>query len=77
MVDPDRKSVPTSPKGGPRYPFCSPIRQQVWRSSRRRHPVKHKLGAQGLRLTQFYAGSTVCAPTRSVLMTGLHMGHVP
>src|SRR5262249_49674416 len=24
---------------------------------------------------QFYAGNTVCAPSRSVLMTGLHMGH--
>jgi len=28
-----------------------------------------------VRFTQFYAGSTVCAPSRSVLMTGRHMGH--
>jgi arylsulfatase A-like enzyme len=28
-----------------------------------------------MRFTQFYAGNTVCAPSRSVLMTGLHMGH--
>ena len=28
-----------------------------------------------MRFTQFYAGSTVCAPSRSVLMTGQHMGH--
>jgi arylsulfatase A-like enzyme len=29
----------------------------------------------GMRFTQVYAGSTVCAPSRSVLMTGLHAGH--
>jgi len=28
-----------------------------------------------MRFTQFYAGSTVCAPSRCVLMTGLHTGH--
>ena len=33
------------------------------------------MAAQGLRLTQHYAGSTVCAPSRCVLMTGLHTGH--
>lgn len=33
------------------------------------------LAARGMRFTQFYAGSTVCAPSRSVLMTGLHTGH--
>ena len=31
--------------------------------------------AEGMRFTQFYAGATVCAPSRSVLMTGLHTGH--
>ncbi len=30
---------------------------------------------EGMRFTQHYAGSTVCAPSRSVLMTGLHTGH--
>ena len=29
----------------------------------------------GMRFTQFYAGSTVCAPSRCALMTGLHTGH--
>lgn len=29
----------------------------------------------GIRFTQFYAGNTVCAPSRCVLMTGLHTGH--
>ena len=33
------------------------------------------LASRGMRFTQHYAGSTVCAPTRSVLMTGLHTGH--
>ena len=37
-------------------------------------PHVDQLAAEGLRFTQFYAGSTVCAPSRSVLMTGLHMG---
>lgn len=30
---------------------------------------------QGMRFTQCYAGSTVCAPSRSALMTGQHTGH--
>lgn len=35
------------------------------------------LADQGIRFTRHYAGSTVCAPSRSVLMTGLHTGHTP
>ena len=38
-------------------------------------PNIDRLAAQGMRFTQFYAGSTVCAPSRCVLMTGLHPGH--
>ena len=38
-------------------------------------PNLDRLAAEGMRFTQFYAGSTVCAPSRSVLMTGRHMGH--
>jgi arylsulfatase A-like enzyme len=38
-------------------------------------PNVDRLAAQGMRFTQFYAGSTVCAPSRSVLMTGQHLGH--
>ena len=38
-------------------------------------PNLDRLAEEGLRFTQFYAGSTVCAPSRSVLMTGRHMGH--
>jgi arylsulfatase A-like enzyme len=40
-----------------------------------RTPNLDRLAAEGLRFTQFYAGSTVCAPSRSVLMTGQHVGH--
>ena len=38
-------------------------------------PHLDRMAAEGMRFTQFYAGSTVCAPSRSVLMTGLHTGH--
>lgn len=38
-------------------------------------PHLDRLAAEGLRFTDFYAGSTVCAPSRCVLMTGLHTGH--
>lgn len=33
------------------------------------------LAVEGTRFTQYYAGSTVCAPSRSALMTGQHTGH--
>jgi arylsulfatase A len=35
------------------------------------------LANKGIRFTQFYAGSTVCAPSRASLMTGMHTGHTP
>jgi arylsulfatase A-like enzyme len=38
-------------------------------------PSLDRMAAQGMRFTQAYAGSTVCAPSRCVLMTGLHTGH--
>jgi len=38
-------------------------------------PNLDRLAAQGLRFTQFYAGAPVCAPSRCVLLTGLHSGH--
>jgi arylsulfatase A len=37
-------------------------------------PVLDKLAADGIRFTQHYSGSTVCAPARSSLMTGLDTG---
>ena len=40
-------------------------------------PNVDKMAAEGIRFTQAYSGCTVCAPARSVLMTGLHTGHTP
>jgi len=38
-------------------------------------PELDKMASEGLRFDQAYSGSTVCAPSRSVLMTGQHTGH--
>jgi len=38
-------------------------------------PNIDRLAAEGMRFTQCYAGSTVCAPSRCCLMTGFHTGH--
>ncbi len=38
-------------------------------------PNIDRLAAEGMRFTQYYAGSAVCAPSRSALMTGQHTGH--
>jgi arylsulfatase A-like enzyme len=40
-------------------------------------PHMDRMAAQGTRFTQAYCGTSVCAPSRSSLMTGLHMGHCP
>jgi arylsulfatase A-like enzyme len=40
-----------------------------------RTPNIDRLAGEGLKFTDAYAGCTVCAPSRSVLMTGLHGGH--
>lgn len=37
-------------------------------------PNIDRLATEGMKFTQHYSGSTVCAPTRCVLMTGLHTG---
>lgn len=38
-------------------------------------PRIDQMAAQGMRFTHFYSGCTVCAPARSTLITGKHMGH--
>lgn len=38
-------------------------------------PNIDRLAAEGIRFLQHYSGSTVCAPSRSALMTGMHTGH--
>ncbi len=40
-----------------------------------RTPNLDRLAAEGVRLSQHYSGNAVCAPSRCVLMTGLHPGH--
>ncbi|MEX2260531.1 MAG: arylsulfatase [Bryobacteraceae bacterium] len=42
-----------------------------------RTPNIDRLAGEGTRSTDCYAGGAVCAPSRSVLMTGLHTGHTP
>ncbi|MEW6157086.1 MAG: arylsulfatase [Verrucomicrobiota bacterium] len=38
-------------------------------------PNLDRLALEGMRFTQAYAGSTVCAPSRCALLTGKHTGH--
>jgi arylsulfatase A len=38
-------------------------------------PNLDRMAAEGIRFTGAYAGCTVCAPSRSALMTGYHTGH--
>jgi arylsulfatase A len=40
-------------------------------------PNIDRLSTMGVKFTQFYSGSTVCAPARSSFMTGQHTGHTP
>jgi arylsulfatase A len=40
-------------------------------------PHLDRMATEGTRYTQAYCGTTVCAPSRTSLMTGLHMGHAP
>ncbi len=42
-----------------------------------RTPHIDRMAAEGMRFAQHYAGTSVCAPSRSVLMTGQHTGHTP
>lgn len=38
-------------------------------------PHLDKLATGGMRFTEFYTGSPVCAPSRCILLTGKHSGH--
>ncbi|CAN5695311.1 arylsulfatase [soil metagenome] len=40
-------------------------------------PNLDRMASEGTRFTQAYSGTSVCAPSRSSLLTGLHMGHCP
>jgi len=52
------------------YGDIGPFGQQ-----RIRTPNLDRLAAEGTCFTHYYAGGSVCSPTRSVLMTGQHTGH--
>jgi arylsulfatase A len=47
----------------------------VYGQARFATPNLDRLARDGTRFTQYYAGSTVCAPSRAALMTGRHTGH--
>ena len=47
----------------------------VYGQSRFQTPSIDRLAKNGIRFTNYYAGTTVCAPSRGSLMTGLHTGH--
>jgi len=40
-------------------------------------PRLDQMAQEGVKFTQGYCGTTVCAPSRTSLMTGLHSGHAP
>lgn len=40
-----------------------------------RTPNIDRMAAEGMKFTQHYSGSPVCAPSRCTLLTGLHTGH--
>jgi arylsulfatase A-like enzyme len=48
----------------------------VYGQKRFETPSIDRLAREGTRFTQYYSGSTVCAPSRAALMMGLHTGHV-
>ena len=39
-------------------------------------PFLDEVATKGMRFTDFYAGTSVCSPSRAVLMTGIHTGHL-
>ncbi len=49
----------------------------LWAAIDTKHRIWMPWQRQGLRFTQFYAGTAVCAPSRSSLLTGQHTGHTP
>ena len=63
---------PTSSSSSPTTWATATWAATARRRSRRRTSIA--LAAEGMRFTQHYSGSPVCAPSRCVLMTGKHTG---
>jgi arylsulfatase A-like enzyme len=47
----------------------------VYGQTKIKTPNIDRLAKKGMRFTRFYAGTSVCAPSRSTLLTGQHSGH--
>ena len=47
----------------------------VYGQTKIKTPNIDRLAKKGMRFTRFYAGTSVCAPSRSTLLTGQHTGH--
>ncbi len=47
----------------------------VYGQEKIRTPSIDRIAREGMKFTQHYSGSPVCAPSRCVLLTGLHTGH--
>jgi arylsulfatase A-like enzyme len=52
------------------YADIGPYGQKVIKT-----PNLDRMAREGIRFTDVYTGASVCAPSRSVLMTGQHLGH--
>jgi len=54
-----------------------PIDPGCYGGNKRKLPTPNidRMAGEGMRFTEAYSGCCVCAPARSVLMTGKHMGH--
>jgi arylsulfatase A-like enzyme len=78
-----RGAAPSAPKGAAGLPNILLIQADdlgygdlgAYGQARFATPALDRLAREGIRFTAYYAGSTVCAPSRATLMTGLHTGH--
>ena len=73
---PPRPRPPGSPTSSSSWPMTSATTSWACYGQKKiRTPNIDRLAREGVRLTDHYSGSPVCAPSRAVLLTGLHTGH--
>ena len=75
-----RIPLPTAKDNKPNVIYLMLDEWGYFESSVMGHPILDtpnidKVASEGIRFTQFLAGASVCAPTRSTLITGQHTGH--